>query len=128
MKNAVLLVLFLIPFLVLSQAQVKFKKKYLGKYTGNVPGFVYVDGGQEIAVRSTPINIEITKDSVFVNVGNQAVKGVYNVLFKAKTYYLLECTIEGQLSKEKILVYKRGRKISRDGIYPQPVTELKKTK
>jgi len=118
----------LIPFLVLSQAQVKFKKKYLGRYSGNVPGFVYVDGGQEIEVRTTPINIEITKDSVFVNVGSQAVKGVYNVLFKAKTYYLLECTIEGQLSKEKILVYQRGRKISRDGIYPQPVTELKKVK
>lgn len=126
MKKLIVFLFFILPIVALSQNPIKFKRKYLGNYKGEIPGYIYVDGGQEIEVRSTPIRIEFSKDSVFVNIGNHATKGVYSILFAAKSYYLVECFIDGQLMKEKILVYKRGRKLSRDGIYPQPVAELKK--
>ena len=45
---------------------------------------------------------------------------------KAKTYFLVDAKIDDQLATERLIIYKRGRKISRDGMYPQPVTELKK--
>ena len=50
------------------------------------------------------------------------------VMFEAQKYFLLDVKIEGQLATERIMVYKRGKKLSRDGMYPQPVTELRKKK
>jgi hypothetical protein len=36
--------------------------------------------------------------------------------------------MEGQLAGERIVVYKHGKKISREGLYPQPNTFLFKVK
>jgi len=36
--------------------------------------------------------------------------------------------MDGQLAGERIVVYKKGKKISRDGLYPQPNAFLYKRK
>jgi hypothetical protein len=41
---------------------------------------------------------------------------------------LLDCKINGQLANERVVVFKKGKKISRDGLYPQPNTILLKSK
>jgi len=41
-------------------------------------------------------------------------------MFEGKKYFLLYVKIEEKLAGERIVVYKKGKKISRDGLYPQP--------
>ena len=77
-------------------------------------------------VSSSAIYIELEKEKITITIGNNQLTGTYTVMFKAKKYFLIDARIEGQLATERIMVYKRGRKLSRIGMYPQPVTELLK--
>lgn len=128
MRSFIFVCLTIFSFVSFGQKPVKFKRKYRGDYEGVVPGYTYQNGVNTVEVGSASIRINITSDSVFVYIGKLSYKGVYNVMFKADTYLLLECDMDGVLANEKLLVYTRGKKISRDGIFPQPVTELKKVK
>lgn len=150
MRIIISLLLALISFGSFSQKEINLKRKYIGNYKGIIPSYSMDTGNEVVQVSSTNIFIEITKDSVFVKIGistgsmtsdsthfdklsgvssmTNSLKGDYYIMFEAKTYYLLEATIEGQLATERILVYKRKKHISRDGMYPQPVAELKKFK
>mgnify|MGYP000128209007 CR=1 FL=1 len=88
-----------------------------------------MDVGEEVVnVSSSAIYIEIGKEDITLAIGNNSLHGTYKVLFMAKTYYLLDVNIDNQLASERVMVYKRGKKLSRDGMYPQPVAELKKYK
>ncbi len=107
---------------------VTLKKKYFGYYQGKIEGY-NVDVGEKI-LRTDPVDIFITltKDSVFLTIGNNQLKGTYNVMFRAKKYYLLEADMNGQDASERLIVYIKGKKMRRDGMYPQPVVELKKVR
>lgn len=123
---ALLLVIF--PLWSAAQKKVELKKKYFGRYEGEIPAYKMDVGAEVVAVSPASIGIRIEEDSVFLTIGQRSLKGSYDVLFLAKTYYLLDAKMEGQLASERILVYKRGKKLSRDGLYPQPVSELRKVK
>jgi hypothetical protein len=80
-----------------------------------------MDSGRDlVAVDSAMISVEILDSTVNITIGRNKLKGTYYVMFEAKTYFLLDCRMEGQLAGERIVVYKKGKKISRDGLYPQP--------
>ena len=55
-----------------------------------------------------------------IQIGKLTTHGDFEVLFEADDYYVLDATMENQSVGERIVVYKKGKKISRDGLYPQP--------
>lgn len=128
MRSFVVFILILAPVMAFSQKEIKLKKRYFGKYKGTVSSYKIDTGNEVLTVSESAIYVTIAKDQISVTVGKNKMYGNYTVMFEAKKYYLLDANIDGQLATERIMVYKRGRKIARDGMYPQPVTELKKFK
>ena len=113
---------------VFGQKDIELKKKFRGYYEGTIPEYSIQSNGELHFVSSTPISITIGADVIQVRVGNNEMMGTYDVMFKAEKYFLLDVNIEGQLANERVMVYKKGKKLSRDGMFPQPVTTLKKVK
>ena len=128
MKHILLIGLLLTSGLVFGQKDISLKKKFRGYYEGTIPEYSIQSNGELHFVSSTPISITIGADVVQVRVGNNEMMGTYEVMFKAEKYFLLDVDIDGQLANERIMVYKKGKKLSRDGMFPQPVTTLKKIK
>ena len=128
MKHLLLIALFFSAGSVFSQKDVELNKKYQGYYEGIIPEYSIQSNGELHFVSSTPIAITIGEDFVQVRVGNNEIMGTYEVMFKAEKYFLLDVDIEGQLANERIMVYKKGKKLSRDGMFPQPISSLKKVR
>lgn len=123
------LIFFLIlifPFALSAQKEIKLKRKYLAKYEGVVPAYSMGSALEIVDVDETPITVTIGKEFIYTTIGDRKLQGTYEIMFEADTYYLLDATMTGQLANERILVYKRGKKIARDGMYPQPLSDLKK--
>lgn len=102
------------------------KKKFLGAYKGEVPSYKLDIGEEVIDVSSTAIYVDLQAEEITISIGNNVLKGKYEVMFEAKSYYLLDVDVVGQLANERIMVYKRGKRIARDGMYPQPLAEMSK--
>lgn len=111
-----------------SQSTTSLKKKYLGSYIGEIPSYSFNAEDGQIDVAATSIKIIIKAKEINFEIGKKAYQGTYNVLFEANNYFLLDCEIPNQLATERIMVFKKGKKISRDGLYPQPMAFLKKEK
>lgn len=111
-----------------AQKPLELKRKYFGTYAGDISSFQLDSGKELIDVDFTEIKITISDSAIDFFIGKNHLTGSYVVLFEAKTYYLLDCRIENQLAGERIVVYKKGKKISRDGLYPQPNAFLYLTK
>lgn len=118
----------LLPLVTVAQKQIDLKSKFYGTYTGMITSFQLDSGKDLVDVDSTTIAVEISEKEVVIKVGKNTLKGTYHVMFEAKKYFLLDCRVENQLAGERIVVYKKGKKISRDGLYPQPNTFLFKQK
>ena len=120
------ILVFTVPLMAYGQKKIELKKRFLGKYKGEIPSY-NIDTGEKIKkVSSSAIYLALNKKDLTLTIGNNELHGTYSVMFKAKTYFLVDAKIDGQLATERLIIYKRGRKISRDGMYPQPVSELKK--
>jgi hypothetical protein len=119
---------FLFPLFVFSQKQIDLKKKFIGAYKGEISSFKLDTGEDLVDVASTSITIEITLNEVVFSIGSHELTGTYEVMFEADKYFLLDCKIPGRFAGERVVVYKRGKKISRDGLYPQPSAMLYKVK
>jgi len=120
MKLKATLFLLLLPSFLMAQKPVELKSKYFGKYSGEISAFQLDAGKELIDIEATSITVEIKESTVSFTIGRNVIKGNYKVLFEAKKYFLLDCKIENQLAGERIVVYKKGKKISRDGLFPQP--------
>lgn len=125
-KQFLILLLALAPSLLYGQKTEKLKKKFFGTYEGMIPAYKEDIGGDVVNVSEISIVVELSADSLHIAIGNHHLKGSYEVMFKADDYYLLDARMEGQLAAERILVYKRGKRIAREGMYPQPLAELEK--
>lgn len=108
----------------LAQKDIVLKKKYFGKYEGTISAYSYQERNELIHVAETTIKIELFKDEIKIKIGSNEMNGTYNVMFEADDYFLVDASMIGVLATERIIVYKKGKKIGRDGMYPQPVTEL----
>jgi hypothetical protein len=121
-----ILLVFLLFFAFHASAQLK--KSYLGKYAGEI-GSYEINTGQELFnVEPVAIRVQIARDSLALQIGHRSFTGPYTILLETHTYILLEALLRGQIAPERIVVYKKGRKISREGIKPQPDVVLKKLK
>ena len=123
-----IILFLLVSFSASAQKEVKLRRKFYGKYKGTVPSYEINTGNELIEAGETPLYIVIRKSGVSVKVGERELIGTYVVLFKADDYYLFDCNMAGQMANERILVYKRGKKLSRNGMFPQAVSMLKKYK
>ena len=123
-----LLVLYSFSFSINAQKELKLAKKFFGDYAGVVPEYVLPSTGGEVRVLEVPIRIKVDGEFLVMSIGKLDFKGNYKILFEANGYFLLECPIEGKPVSERIMVFKRGKKISREGLYPQPSAILYKQK
>ncbi|MES2800403.1 MAG: hypothetical protein V4638_10345 [Bacteroidota bacterium] len=129
MKGTLLFLALILGFQSFAQkVNVELKKKYFGTYAGTISSFQLDTGTDLVEVGSERIQITIQQDSVLFQIGRNKLKGPYSVLFEVKKYYVLDCKIPGRLAQERVVVYKQGKKISRDGLFPQPSSTLTKVK
>lgn len=126
MRKLGFVVLIFLPTVFFAQKKIELKSKFHGKYSGEISSFQLDAGKSLVNIDSTNITVEILDSTVNFLIGRNELKGKYFVMFEAKKYYLLDCKIENQLAGERIVVYKKGKKISRDGLYPQPNSFLYK--
>ena len=125
----VMIILFpLLASVALAQEPVELKKKFFGAYSGEIATFKLDTGEDLVDIEKSAVTINIEADSVTFQIGRNRLKGPYEVLFEAKKYYVLDCKIPGRLAGERVVVYKQGKRISRDGLYPQPSAMLYKLK
>jgi len=123
-KHWIFVSLFFLGSHLYGQKPVVLKSKFFGTYKGDIASYQMDSGKELVDVDSCAIQVTIADSTVDIAVGKNLLKGKYTVMFEAKTYYLLDCKIEAQFAGERIVVYKKGKKISRDGLYPQPSVML----
>ncbi len=104
------------------------KKKLLGVYEGKVPTYELNTGTDLIQVKEATIQVDLTAIGLSITVGNQKKMGTYNIVLDTDSYYVLEAILENQAAPERILLYKKGKKLSREGLTPQPDALLVKMK
>ena len=122
-------IFFLFVFLLIGfSAGAQLKKSSLGNYSGEIPAYELNTGHQVLPVEKTPINILLSEKAIQIEIGNQSFSGTYSILFKTKSYTVLEAVMDNQQATERIIVYRKGKKISREGIKPQPDALLFKKK
>jgi hypothetical protein len=126
MRNLLLIGFIFLAFSSFAQKEIELKKKFFGAYKGVIPAYKMDTGKSVVEVGAAEIMIHISEKEIEINIGKNALHGVYEVMFEASEYFLLDAKIEGQIANERILVYKRGKKLSRDGMFPQPIAELRK--
>lgn len=124
MINRFLFIFLLVLVATPAEAQVKLKRKFYGTYEGQITAYKFDAGDKLVEVNEVPIQIEINSGYLTIKIGRLITNGTFEILFEADEYYVLDATMENQYVGERIVVYKRGRKISRDGLYPQPSTLL----
>ncbi|MCT4561333.1 MAG: hypothetical protein N4A41_08155 [Crocinitomicaceae bacterium] len=115
-----LLFLFVLFVSTFGHSQESLKSKYFGTYSGKINAYKMETAGELMTVSETPIKIEIRDQQLFMTIGKTSYKGTYKLLFETSDYFLIEAKMEGQEIAERVMVYKKGKKISRDGLYPQP--------
>lgn len=126
MQKLTFIFALVLPLLSFGQKEVNLKRKYMKSYSGIIPSYSMDVGDNIVEVTAVPISIQIEKDSVFFKIGQNKFQGTYTVMFEANKYYLINAVNDSQLANERIMVHKRGKSISRDGLYPQPMADLKR--
>lgn len=126
MKIFFSLIIIIASSFTFAQKEITLKKKYLGAYNGTIPSYQIDSGTDLIDINAQKISISIKVDSIMFEINKNLYQGTYKVLFEASKYYVLNCTIDNRQIGERVVVYKRGNKISRDGLYPQPSAMLAK--
>lgn len=123
MKN-----LLVIPFLVLSCAAFgqSLKKKFLGTYSGTVPGYKIDIGSGVVDVAAAGLTIVLTAEGVTQTLGKSVRTGTWRIDEAEKTYYVILLRLEGQIAEERIVLQKKSKEMVREGIFPQPDATLKK--
>ena len=124
----IFLFVLIFPLATLSQKEITLKRKYFGKYEGTVPAYSIGTSLEIVDVDEVEIMVTIGKDFIYTTIGARKLQGTYTIMFEAEDYFLLDASMTGQLANERILVYKQGKKIAREGMYPQPLADLKKIK
>lgn len=120
MIRIILVFICLAPLFSMAQKPIELKKKFFGTYSGEISSFKLDTGEDLVDVAKSEISIKIEADSIHFSIGRNELASTYSVLFEAAKYYVLDCKVNGRLAGERIVVYKKGKKISRDGLFPQP--------
>lgn len=109
-------------------AQKPLKKKFFGKYEGEIAAYKINTGSQFIDVSSTPISIVIQKKDLVLKVGRNEMNVVYTWSKKDKKTIQIEFIRAIDETKEIVILTKKSKEILREGIYPQPKCVLRKVR
>lgn len=123
MKNWLVFCFLLISCSVFSQ---HLKKKLYGIYTGTIPAYTLDIGSDVIDVNATTITIDLSEERITQQLGNTLQQGTWEIVTSDKLVIVLSVRLEGQLTEELLTLYKKTKTIRREGIFPQPTTELTK--
>lgn len=126
MRSWFILLLFFVSFVSFGQNNISLKKKYYGKYKGKISAYKVQSDKSVLEVGESLIYIDLSEEGMDIKIGNFQMHGSYRVLFKTKTYYLLEGRMDGQTYSERVKVFIKGKTAEREGLYPQPDVELEK--
>ena len=125
MFNKLVLFIFFFSFSLVSLSQMK--RACFGVYKGKIEAYSLGKSNELVSIESTPLEVQILKDQVFIFIGDQKYEGTWKVLLETQVYYLVEATTNSK-APERLMVYKKERKILREGISPQPNAILKKSR
>lgn len=122
MKKLFFLLTLLVGFSSAAQTSVQLKKRFIGTYTGFIPSYKTVSSN--IQVDSVALTIELSKNHLQFTLGKLEFEGEFTVLSETSTHFILDCNMKGRNANERIIVFKRGKKIAREGLFPQPSATL----
>ena len=120
MRLSYLLCFTLLFVSITVHSQERLKSKYFGTYAGKINSYKMETAGYLMDVAETKIKINLRAKDLTLTIGNSVNTGSYTILFEARDYFVLEAKMVGQTIPERIVVYKKGKKMSRDGLFPQP--------
>lgn len=123
-----IILLFFLVFSTYLNAQKTLKKKYFGKYVGEIPAYKINTGSQFIDVSSTSISILIQKKDLVFKVGRNEMTVPYSWAKRDKKTIQIEFLRSIDETKEIVILTKKTKEILREGLYPQPKCILKKVK
>ena len=106
----------------------KLKKKQFGWYEGVIPHYTIDEGNIMIPVNESLCQVNLKSDQMSVTLGNQMREGEYKILFSTKEYSVLEFTPQDQMMRERYILKRKGKSLTREGAHPQPSVDLKKIK
>jgi len=120
--------ILLICFVVLSISGFgqSLKKKYLGVYKGEIAGYALDLGSDVVDVKPAVIIIDIESAAMTQTIGNVVQKGTWTMEDSGDDRILISFHPENSLVEERIVLYKKGKRMIREGIYPQPEALLLK--
>lgn len=119
------LILFFLFVSLNFAAFAQIKRSCFGTYKGKIESYSIGKSDELVQVNPTNIEIQILKNQIFLFLGDQKYEGTWKILLETKVYYLIEANTNSQ-APERLMVYKRERKILREGISPQPNVVLEK--
>lgn len=128
MKSIFLLLLILVvmPFGGQTQTLVSsVKKKYLGKYEGVIPSYTVSADTSQYEVEKVAISIDLTSKEVLKRVGRLEQHGTYKILFKDKSYYVIELHFPAFALTEKWMLKEKSKELIREGGLNLPAVRLK---
>ncbi len=102
------------------------KKKFYGTYKGVVPAYKMDIGSDVIDVASASITIVLSPEGVIQQLGNDTKNGTWKIVSTEKAYFVLSMRLNGGIVEEQIVLDKKTKSMTRQGIFPQPDTELVK--
>jgi hypothetical protein len=126
MTKALFLLLLIAPSF--ANAQKPFKKKFFGKYEGEIAAYKINTGSQFIDVSSTPISMIIQKQDLVLKVGRNEMNVAYTWSKKDRKTIQIEFIRPIDETKEIVILTKKTKEILREGIYPQPKCVLRKVR
>ena len=126
MTKALFLLLLIAPSFV--NAQKPLKKKFFGKYEGEIAAYKINTGSQFIDVSSTPISMVIQKKDLVLKVGRNEMNVAYTWSKKDRKTIQIEFIRTIDETKEIVILTKKSKEILREGIYPQPKCVLRKVR
>lgn len=126
MSKIVLSVCFSLLVSVTLNAQ-KIRRKNFGEYSGTIAPFELVIDTVSVIVAGAPIVVHFEKELHFFSqtIGDSQLTGTWEITKKTTAIIYLKVTFPGNIF-EQYELYLTDKKMVRNGMYPQPNTQLMK--
>jgi hypothetical protein len=121
------LCLVLSSFFLASAQSSTMKRKYRGIYSGSIGTYQAIIGNKEVSVMKQELQVELSKDSLVMEVGKYRYANTYLVV-KTAVGYELHFERPDSGIEEVLLLDPKLKTLLRKGLFPQPDALLTKQK
>lgn len=137
MKNGFIIGLFsFLCLAVYAQPGLKIPKKLCGIYTGSQPAYVIKSNGYSSQVMPAEMRVEITRTSISVCYESPqrctVKEGALNMIKRegkgASKRWIIQVLVPNSLFTEDFEFNSKNKELTRQGVYPQPNTKLRKSR